>query len=173
MKNLASFSIARSDTSVVIKITGRADCNHTMQFIQILKGEIQNGYRCFILDLSECSIMDSTFLGALSNEVEIAQANPQKAIQVELFDAPDIILDNMENLGALSLFKIMDTEQNPATNFTKVAIEKSSDTVCLLQTAIQAHETLLHFIKDPKKRASIEALLAMFREELANEEKQK
>lgn len=173
MKSSDPFSIARSDSSVVIKITGRADCNHTIQFIQILKGEIQRGYRSFILDLSECPLMDSTFLGSLSNEVEKVQADASKAIQVELFDPSELILDNMENLGAMSLFNVLDTEQSPATNFTKVAVEKSTDRVTLLKTSIQAHETLLHFITDPKKRASIEALLAMFQEELASEMKQK
>ncbi len=49
-----------------IKITGRANFTSSPDFKTLLAELAQKGYKHFIIDLSECMLMDSTFLGILA-----------------------------------------------------------------------------------------------------------
>lgn len=47
-----------------IKIVGRATFTSSIDFKTLTSQLLQKGYRYFVLELSECQFMDSTFLGA-------------------------------------------------------------------------------------------------------------
>ena len=67
----------------------------------------QKGYSRFIVDLSECVLMDSTFLGVLAGFG--LKANPNCATgkcEVELANPNARISELLENLGVLPLFKV-------------------------------------------------------------------
>ena len=49
-----------------IKIVGRANFNSSIDFRLLVNELLQKGYRYFVLDLAECVLMDSTFLGVLA-----------------------------------------------------------------------------------------------------------
>ena len=51
---------------IAIRIIGRANLNSTVDFRTLVNELAQKGYRYFILDLSECILMDSSFLGVLA-----------------------------------------------------------------------------------------------------------
>ena len=155
----ASFKIAHAGASAIIKIEGRANCNSTDGFNQVIDQEIREGCRNFILDLSECIIMDTSFLGT-----------SQDCIQVELFDASERILELMEDLGALPLFQILKTDDEPSVSFKEVSLNTNCDKLTLLKNSIQAHETLLQCITKLEKKASIESLIKMLKIELEAEE---
>src|SRR5882672_9775655 len=55
-----------SGHSVCVRIAGRANFTSSIDFKALLNGLVQKGYDCFVLDLSECILMDSTFLGVLA-----------------------------------------------------------------------------------------------------------
>ena len=49
-----------------IKIIGRANFTSSIDFKTLVNELRQKGYRYFVIDLSECVLMDSTFLGVLA-----------------------------------------------------------------------------------------------------------
>src|SRR6266436_1715412 len=49
-----------------IKISGRANFSSSVDFKTLVNELLQKGYTYFVLDLSECMLMDSTFLGVLA-----------------------------------------------------------------------------------------------------------
>ena len=49
-----------------VKIVGRANFTYGPDFKTLLAELVQKGYSRFIIDLSECVLMDSTFLGILA-----------------------------------------------------------------------------------------------------------
>jgi len=49
-----------------IKISGRANFTSSIDFKVLLNELLAKGFNTFVLDLSECVLMDSTFLGVLA-----------------------------------------------------------------------------------------------------------
>src|ERR1017187_6853797 len=91
-----------------VKISGRANFSFSPDFKVLLAGLAQKGYGHFIIDLSECVLMDSTFLGVLAGfglKMNQAAASHQRGI--ELFNPNARVTELLENLGALHLFKII------------------------------------------------------------------
>lgn len=163
----ASFSVARSESCVVIKISGRANSNSSQSFKRLLTDEWKKGVRQFILDLSECTIMDSTFLGIMVHFVDSAQCESKSdCVSVALFEPIPCILDLIEDLGASSLFTVLDAHDKSNLKFSDMPTESVADKRTLLQNSILAHQTLLKLITDPGKRDSIQGLIELMETEL-------
>jgi len=66
---------------------------------------MQKGYTHFIIDLSECVLMDSTFLGVLAQfGLKMNPANASGRTGIELLNPNTRVAELLENLGALQLF---------------------------------------------------------------------
>ena len=91
-----------------IKITGRASFNSSIDFKVLLNELLQKGFTTFVLDLSECSLMDSTFLGVLAGfGLKLTSANNgAQSVSIELLNLNPRITELLENLGVLHLFKL-------------------------------------------------------------------
>ena len=59
----ASLSVLVGKNFACIKICGRANFASSPDFKTLLNELAQKGFRHFIIDLGECVLMDSTFLG--------------------------------------------------------------------------------------------------------------
>src|ERR1041384_2310568 len=91
-----------------IKIAGRANFNASINFKTVLTELRQKGVSCFVIELSECLLMDSTFLGVLAGfGLEMSQpADRSPPHLVELRNPNTRIAELLENLGVLHLFSI-------------------------------------------------------------------
>ena len=110
------------DPVACIKVTGRANFNVSVDFKTLLHELHQRGFRLFLLDLSECVIMDSTFLGILSGfSTKLAEeAKNSKTPCVQMLNANDRVKALIDNLGVEQLFKFR-TGANPFNpNFEEV-----------------------------------------------------
>ncbi len=91
-----------------IKIVGRANFTSSIDFKTVVNELRAKDYNYFILDLSECSLMDSTFLGVLAGFR--LQMNPPGGNSsdraIELLNPIPRITELLENLGILDLFKV-------------------------------------------------------------------
>src|SRR5215467_12218852 len=91
-----------------VKIVGRANFTTSIDFKMLVNELSQKGFTCFIVDLSECSLMDSTFLGVLAGlalkmqEARNGEAHPPV---IELLNPNTRNLESLENLGVLHLFR--------------------------------------------------------------------
>ena len=84
-----TMSVWVGDKTAWIRIEGRANLNSSVDFKALVNGLIEKGYTRFILDLTECVLMDSTFLGVLAGlgMKFSAPKNGDPAITVELLNA--------------------------------------------------------------------------------------
>ena len=62
----ASLSVLIGKKFACVKIAGRANFASSPDFKTLLSELAQKGFNHFIIDLSECVLMDSTFLGVLA-----------------------------------------------------------------------------------------------------------
>jgi anti-sigma B factor antagonist len=91
-----------------VKIIGRANFNSSIDF-KTLVGELrQKGFAWFVLDLSECTLMDSTFLGVLAGfGIKMGGVRTDSAcVGIELLNPNPRITELLENLGVLHLFRL-------------------------------------------------------------------
>ena len=92
-----------------VKIAGRANFTFSPDFKTLLGELIQKGYGHFIIDLSECVLMDSTFLGVLAGfGIKFNPSSPTTNGRIELSNPNARVTELLENLGVLDLFKIVD-----------------------------------------------------------------
>src|SRR5580765_6447938 len=102
MKPTASeLLVCVEDKKAWIKIAGRASFNSSVDFKSLVTGLSQKGFHRFVLDLTDCPLMDSTFLGVLAGlGLKFGASNNGEAhTTIELFNPKPRIQDLLENLG--------------------------------------------------------------------------
>ena len=134
--------VALSDSAVCLKISGKASFTNSLDFKNVVNELVNRGYCRFILDLADCTMMDSTFLGVLAGVgLKFTQQNGEPNGSVELLNPTQRITDLLENLGVVHLFKITHASA-PAGDF-KAVEEKRADRTDVTRTCLEAHRTLM------------------------------
>jgi anti-sigma B factor antagonist len=133
-----------------VRIAGRANFTSSIDFKTVLNELLDKGYTCFVLDLADCVLMDSTFLGVLAGFglklLHGRNGEPAEGdIGIELLNPNTRISDLLENLGVLHLFKVIKVPPTlPAelrAQDTAPASEPSSEEVA--STCLEAHKILM------------------------------
>jgi anti-anti-sigma regulatory factor len=104
----AKLSVFVGKQCACIKVAGRANFTSSIDFKTLLNELLTRGYTYFVLDLKDCVLMDSTFLGVLAGfglKVIGPQAD-QIPRTIELFNPNARIAELLENLGVLHLFTV-------------------------------------------------------------------
>ncbi len=74
-----TLQVAVTDQVALVRISGRASFNCSVDFKSLVCELRDRGYRKYVLDLSECPIMDSTFLGVLAGfGLKLAESPDEK-----------------------------------------------------------------------------------------------
>ena len=143
--------VSVGDQCACIKITGRANCNSSVDFKMLCDELWRNGCHYFVLDLTECVLMDSTFLGTLAGFGLKASTPQPDGIErtLELFNPSERVAELVENLGVWHLFKV--TQGKLALPETGAATEISPAPVrtedCK-RTSLEAHRLLIELNPD-------------------------
>src|SRR4029077_18107903 len=97
----ANMSVWVGDKVVFIKIAGRANFASSVDFKTLINALAQKGHDRFILDLSECQLMDSTFLGVLAGlgQKMNTRRNGVREPTIALCNPSPRIADLLANLG--------------------------------------------------------------------------
>jgi anti-anti-sigma regulatory factor len=106
----AKLLVLTGERFACIKIVGRANFATSIDFRTLVDGLQEKAFNYFVLELSECALMDSTFLGMLAGfglKMNGAQNVPSDS-QVELLNPSPRITELLENLGVLHLFRVTD-----------------------------------------------------------------
>ena len=142
----SNLSVCVAAPVVFIKVCGRANFGSSVNFKTLIYELWQRGCTQFRLDLTDCLIMDSTFLGVLAGfglklAESPAQTNPPR---ITLQNPHARIRDLLENLGIAHLFKIV-TESNPAPQKLEPVGQETGNPSKeeLSRTCLEAHETLM------------------------------
>jgi len=152
-----------------VKILGRADFTRGPDLKALLAGLDQKGCDHFIIDLSECALMDSTLLGILAGfGLKAAQAGASDGRKVELLNPNSRIADLLDNLGALHLFKVITgAPVMPEGGQAPSAVNPSREQIT--RTCLEAHQSLMNV--NPDNVARFKDVTRFLAEDLKNFEK--
>lgn len=147
----AKLMVMVGENFACVKVSGRANFTSSVDFKTVLSELKSKGYPYLVVELSECALMDSTFLGVLA-EFGL-KAMPKdgecESNAIELRNANERLLELLENLGVLHLFK---TAQG--TMMAMDMIETSSPSPCnpsreeLTRASLEAHQRLMEINPD-------------------------
>jgi len=150
-----------------IKIEGRANFNSSVDLKALINGLVQKGSRQFVLDLTECVLMDSTFLGVLAG-LGMRFGNPRnggESASIELRNPNSRISDLLENLGVSHLFKITSGPELNANRLERVeSAPGSHDHKEVSRTCLEAHEMLMRI--NPENVAKFKDVAQFLAEDL-------
>lgn len=138
----ARLMVAIADPVVFIKISGRANFAVSVDFKTLMQELSARGYRQFTLDLTECLIMDSTFLGLLAGfSLKLPRSADQKPA-MRLINPNERIADGLETMGIMSLFETF-SGTTPLADYVEAAPGPPASRVELTRTSLEAHRTLM------------------------------
>ena len=136
--------VAVCDHVVCVKINGRADFNLSLDVKRLFDELRQRGYQRFALELCDCVMMDSTFLGMLSGEgLKYRGAGIAQDSWLELMNPCPRIAEVLENLGVAHLFKISiraDPLTVPYETLSQTAVKNMAE---VTRNCLEAHQTLM------------------------------
>ena len=138
----ARLQIAVEGNTAIVKVTGRANFESSVPFKTVLTELSRHTCQRYVLDLTDCVLMDSTFLGVLSGfGVKFGATQPRNVI--ELVNPNARISDLLENLGVAHLFEIRKADQPLNAHLHAVDPEAVPTQRDLSQTSLEAHRTLM------------------------------
>ncbi len=134
-----------------VKISGRANFTSSIDFKSVLTELQREGYRYFVLELSECTLMDSTFLGVLAGfGLKLSNGHDDQCTSgIELLNANPRIIDLLESLGVLHLFKVADGPLTvPDQTETRDLAPQNPTKQEITRACLEAHQTLMDINAD-------------------------
>ncbi|HEU5069601.1 MAG TPA: STAS domain-containing protein [Verrucomicrobiae bacterium] len=132
------------EQAACVRIKGRANFAIAVEFRRLLQHLRGAGYERIVLDLSDCDLMDSTFLGSLAFEARRAPAAGAAAppSPMELWNPKPGVRELIEELGVARLFQFV--ERNLATaDFTAAPATEPATQEELRRNCLEAHELLM------------------------------
>jgi anti-sigma B factor antagonist len=127
-----------------IRIIGRANFASSVDFKTLMNELCQKGCDRFVLDLAECVLMDSTFLGVLAGfGLKLSAGNGgQDRHGIELLNPSARITELLETLGVLHLFRLTQGSFTAPTQPLE-ATPANATRAELTRTSLEAHQTLM------------------------------
>jgi anti-anti-sigma factor len=147
-----TLAVCVRDHIACIRITGRANFTSSVDFKHLMQQLQKDGCDEIVLDLRECRLMDSTFLGVLAGiggKCEEERSKGHTCI-VELFQPSERVAELLDNLGVLHLFTII--HQSPPFDCFKEVEEGHATKSELNRTCLEAHQTLMQTSPDNERR---------------------
>jgi anti-anti-sigma factor len=127
-----------------VRIAGRANFALSVPFRKLLQHLREAGNARVLLDLSECQLMDSTFLGVLAFEAKerSGEAGGLVLHGLELLNANPTVRQLIEDIGVAHLFQF--AERDLATEqFAPAPDSGTASREELNRTCLEAHELLM------------------------------
>jgi anti-anti-sigma regulatory factor len=142
----ANLSVLVGRNFACIKIAGRANFSSSPDFKTLLNELAQKGYSHFIIDLADCVLMDSTFLGVLSGfGIKLNPNGAPVERGIELHNSSTRVSELLENLGAAHLFNMtsgpLQLPSEVQDSCTPVPLNPSHEEIT--RTSLEAHQTLM------------------------------
>lgn len=141
-----TLSVWVGENIVCIRITGRANFTSSVDFKALVNSIWDQGRRHLVLDLTGCTLMDSTFLGILSSfGLKFSEAvNGDGPATIELINTCHRVADQLDNLGVATLFKFTQGPEVSTDCLTRLDLNlKSADKKEIAITCLEAHRFLM------------------------------
>jgi len=155
---------------ICVKIAGRANFTYGPDFKTLLTELVRKGCEHFIIDLSECVLMDSTFLGILAGfGLKLNKTGAPDGHGIELLNPNPRIAELLENLGALHLFRVTTgTLQMPTDVSVQTPEAVNPSRQQITRTCLEAHQSLV--AANPDNAVRFKDVTRFLAEDLKNRE---
>lgn len=154
---MASIEVAIHGSVVALRIAGRANCTGSCDFKTLVDQLSSRGYSQFVVDLSACVLMDSTFLGVLVGFVlNVPQTKERR--HFELLNPTPRVRELIEGLGVDDLFEMKEAAPIEMKSAVPVATEPlvpnpgAHSKTELCRTSLEAHEALMRYNEENRAR---------------------
>jgi anti-sigma B factor antagonist len=132
-----SILVGTANRTVWVRVEGKGSFLNSTGLKEFAKEMINRGFREFAIDLMNCTVMDSTFMGTLAGIAlrlrELGQGN------LRVTNLNERNSDLLSNLGLDQLFVIEARNSAPAEAQTPLAAA-APDKTAQAQTMLEAHE---------------------------------
>jgi len=160
----APFQIARSQDAIYVRVTGLGSMHNASALDAFAEREIEEGAQQFILDLSDCTGVDSTFMGTLlglSNRVRELDAGAG----IALINVDDHARKQLSSVGVDAFVTLVpgETPLPRKLKLTELSTEPVSDRE-RLKLMVRAHKDLVS--ADSRNEAKFGAFLSAIVAEL-------
>jgi len=163
----AKMSVLIGEQFACIRISGRANFSSSIDFRTLVNELRLRGFSYFVLDLSNCVLMDSTFLGVLAG-FGLKMSGPQKEpgdSAIELLNTNPRITELLENLGVLHLFRLSEGPLSVPDHTEVLSAGPAKPTKEeITRACLEAQETLMAI--NPDNAAKFKEVTAFLAEDL-------
>lgn len=142
----ARMSVLVGERFACVRIKGRANFTASIDFKTLLSDLLTKGYEFFVLDLSECDLMDSTFLGVLAGfGLKLGPKRGESGRgRLELLNPNPRLIELLETLGVMDLFHVSQgTVSIPPDCREQIAQEGTHSQKDVTRACLEAHRTLM------------------------------
>jgi len=141
---LGKLLIWTGDHVACVRIVGRANFLLSVDFRKLLRHLRAAGHARILLDLSECQVMDSTFLGVLAFEANdmASKSGGTAGICIELLNARPAVREIIEELGIARLFHFVERDLT-AEQFRAAPSAGPASVEECARTSLEVHELLM------------------------------
>ena len=137
---------------VCVKIQGRADFNLSLDLKRLIDQLRHRGCQRFVLELGDCVMMDSTFLGMIAGYgLKFCNSSNPKGFPMELMNPNPRIADVLESLGIAHLFKIVRCPDGLPSSYESAGNQAGSK-ADITRNCLEAHRTLISLNPENAKK---------------------
>ena len=98
-------SVARAGQAVYARTQGLGNFSNALMFEEFCEAELQQGAECFVIDLAECTGMDSTFMGVMAG---LSTHFPPGRSAIVILNASPKNRQLLDDLGLSTLVAVRD-----------------------------------------------------------------
>lgn len=164
----AKLLVSTLENLACVKVIGRANFAVSVSFKRLVTGLADKGFKHFVLDLSECVAMDSTFLGDLAGlGLKLQGTCPPGTSAIRLLNTPQPVFESIESLGIDRLFTLIDRTDLQPTQFQEIsldAVSRAENT----RNCLEAHRLLMDL--DPNNVDKFKDVTAFLEQDLKQQE---
>lgn len=153
--------VAKKGKIAQIRVIGRGNYENSAKLREFGTKQISEGCNLILVDLTECTSMDSTFMGTLA-----LLARPQGGTEVELVNVNEQNQKLLEGLGIKRIFSFSHTTgTSSATDWqTLVSAVSDSGEISKARLMLEATEELVRI--DPQNQPKFEDVITFLKEDI-------
>jgi len=134
--------VSVADQTAFFRLRGRATAGESSGFKAAAEGLRTQGLASFVIDLTECQSMDSTFIGVLAGLSRRLRREAGPAGKVEFVNTTPQVRRQLDDLFVLDQFTLTECQLSPGAAYQPVqAGPPNKAELCRLM--LDAHETLM------------------------------
>ncbi len=145
MNAVSRMTVLEGDEFACIRIIGRANLHSSLDFKRVVGELSARGCIVFLIELSQCSLMDSTFLGVLAGiGLSLRNGNEAGDLRLELMNPNERIVELLETLGVIHLFRVSHGGRPDMEGEEREHVANARSKQELSRISLEAHQTLMN-----------------------------